>query len=140
MRCRLFAVAMAILLVVSLALPAAGQSPASGQGLSGVQLRPEVVDALHARGKAFFNDRFPNSINHGKKFNPGGDVVGQLSTAATQNVLVIFVKFTTVPPGGPATRLDLHYYDDLLFGSVYDPPEYDAYSGHPTDRTLKNYY
>jgi immune inhibitor A len=140
MRCRLFAVAIVTCLAVSVALPAAGQSLASGQGLSVVQLRPQVVETLSARGKAFLKDRFPNSVNQGKKFNPGGDVVGQLDTAADQNVLVIFVQFNDNPPGGPTTRLNLNYYDDLLFGDVYDPPEYAGYAGHPTDRTLKNYY
>ena len=47
---------------------------------------------------------------------------------------------TTPPPGGSNTRLDLSYFDDLLFGTVYDPPEYAAFPGLPTDRTLKNYY
>jgi immune inhibitor A len=51
------------------------------------------------------------------------------------------VQFTTTPPGGPDTRLDLgSYFDDLLFGTVYNPPEYASYPGHPTNRTLKNYY
>jgi immune inhibitor A len=140
MRCRLFAVLIATCLVLSLALPAMCQSTASGQGFSAVQLRPDVVEKLRSQGKAFDRDRFPNSINQGKKFNPGGGLVGQLQTAATQNVLVIFVQFSDAPPGGPATRLDLSYYDNLLFGDTYDPQEYAAYSDHPIDRTLKNYY
>ena len=28
----------------------------------------------------------------------------------------------------------------MLFGTKYDPPEYAAYPGHPTDRTLANYF
>lgn len=141
MRCRLCALLIATCFVLSLTLPAMGETPAaSGQGLSVVQLRPDVVQALRAQGKAFNKDRFPNSVNQGKKFNPGGDVIGQLQTAAQQNVLVIFVKFQDNPPGGPEQRVDLAYYDDLLFHTTYDPPEYKDYPDYPTDRTLKNYY
>jgi len=40
-------------------------------------------------------------------------------------VIVLFVDFTTPPPGGPAARLDLGaYFDPMLFETVYDPPEY----------------
>ena len=111
-----------------------------GKGFSIVSMQPDVVQALRAQGRRV-NYPFPNTANKGKKFNPVGDLVGQLDTAATQNVLVIFVNFTTPPPGGPETRLDLEtYFDPMLFGEVYNPPEYAGYSGYPTDRTLKNYY
>jgi M6 family metalloprotease-like protein len=64
----------------------------------------------------------------------------QLATANKQRVLVLFVEFTTTPPGGPSTRRSLTDYDNLLFGTTYDPPEYASYVTAPTDRTLKNYY
>jgi immune inhibitor A len=111
----------------------------SSRGFSPTPLRPGVREALKAHGKSL-DIAFPNSINRGRKFNPGGGVVGSLSTARDQKVLVIFVEFSDVPPGGPAARLDLAYFDAMLFGTTYDPVEYAAFPGHPTDRTLRNYY
>lgn len=128
------------LLALGLVLPlTAAAAPGDDRAFSAVPLQPDAVQALKAQGKKI-RTAFPNSANQGKKFNPGGGVVGQLTTAAEQKVLVIFVEFTTPPPGGPATRLVLTYFDDLLFGTVYNPPEYAGYPNAPTDRTLKNYY
>lgn len=112
---------------------------AKGSFFSATPMKPSVVDALKAKHKAVPNP-FPNSANRGRKFNPVGGVVPPLVTAPTQKVLVILVDFTTPPPGGPATRIAPSSFDDLLFNTVYDPPAYAAYPGHPTDRTLKNYY
>jgi M6 family metalloprotease-like protein len=140
------AITAAAALGLSLVFAAAGpaqpqQGPASlGKGFSIVSLQPDVAQALRAQGKAV-NHPFPNTANHGKKFNPGGETITPLDTADEQNVLVLFAQFTTPPPGGPATRLDLAtYFDPMLFGTTYDPPEYAAYPGHPTDRTLYNYF
>ncbi len=128
------------LLALGLILPlTASAESGGGQGFSAVPMYPDVVDALRAQGKKI-RTVFPNSINQGKKFVPGGSVVGQLTTNPEQKVLVIFVEFGTLPPGGPSTRMDLTYYDDLLSGTVYNPPEYNGYPDAPTDRTLKNYY
>jgi M6 family metalloprotease-like protein len=137
-----------LLLVLALLVPAvaaalqaqAATSLSQKSGPSIVPMQPDVKAALHAQGKTPRNP-FPNSVNHGKKFNPGGEVIGQLPTAEEQNVLVLFADFTTPPPGGPDTPSNLAtYFDPMLFGTVYDPPEYAAYSGYPTDRTLVNYY
>jgi M6 family metalloprotease-like protein len=111
----------------------------SAKGLSVVMLSPQAAKALRDSGRQF-HYTFPNSLNKGKKFNPAGDLIPPLVTKAEQKVLVIFVQFTTLPPGGPTTRLDLTYFDNMLFGTVYDPTEYAAYLGHPTDRTLYNYF
>jgi M6 family metalloprotease-like protein len=103
-------------------------------------MQPDVVQQLRDQGKKV-NYPFPNTANKGKKFNPVGDTIPPLSLASTQNVLVIFVNFTTLPPGGPSTRLDLGtYFDPMLFGTTYNPPEYAGIPGAPTDRTLYNYY
>lgn len=111
----------------------------SGSHVSLVPLKPEARAALKAKGKSLRNP-FPNSVNQGRKFNPVGDLVPALVTANSQRVLVIFIDFTTTPPGGPAAHVPISYFDEMLFGNVYDPPEYAPYAGHPTDRTLKNYY
>ena len=109
------------------------------EGLSIVPMDPDTEATLRAQGKKI-QYPFPNSGNNGNKFNPTGMTIGPLTTAATQNILVIFVKFTTPPPGGPTERLDLTYFDKMLFDTTYDHPAYAAYPGHPTDRTLKNYW
>ena len=133
----LAAVVAGLVVLVALGKPAA-QAP-TGRGFSAIPLRPGAVEALRARGKQP-SIPFPNSINRGRKFNPGGGVVGQLDTPSVQRVLVILVKFTTTPPGGPADRLAPQVFDDMLFGTSDDPPDYASYAGHPTDRTLYNYY
>lgn len=129
--------------IAGLVTVAAMDNPAptsSGRAFSAVPLRPAVVQALRASGKTIKHP-VPAAVNRGRKFSPGGSSVGPLMTAEKQNVLVIFVQFQDTPPGGPTDRLDLGtYYDNMLFGTTYDPPEYASYTGHPTDRTLKNYY
>jgi immune inhibitor A len=143
MRYRLLLTSLALILVLSLALSVgigqAENGAAGGKGFSIVTLEPDAHAALQAKG-VNFKYPFPNTANKGKKFNPRGSTIPPLVTAAEQNVLVIFVEFMDTPPGAPDTRLDLGYFDDMLFGTAYDPPEYATYSGYPTDRTLKNYY
>jgi M6 family metalloprotease-like protein len=113
-----------------------------GKGFSIVSMQPDVLQALRAQGRRA-NYPFPNTANKGKKFNPVGDVIEPLDTAAEQNVLVLFVEFQTNPPGGPTTRLDLgEYFDPMLFGTEYNPEEYKELQNvaYPKDRTLYNYY
>jgi M6 family metalloprotease-like protein len=119
--------------------PPAGQAAVGVRGVSAVPVHPDVAQKLRAQGRRF-RDPFPNAANRGRKFNPVGETIGPLVTAATQKVLVIFVQFTTAPPGGPAAPLALSYFDDMLFGKIYDPPEYKAYADYPKDRTLYNYF
>jgi len=128
---------LASMLVVA-AIPTV--TPTQTKGLSIVPLDPDTKAELRAQGRKI-NYPFPNAANQGKKFNPTGNTIPPLVTAASQNILVIFVDFTTSPPGGPVLRLNLaEYFDNMLFDTFYDPPEYNDYLGHPTDRTLKNYW
>ena len=133
-------VAAALLFGLALRGPAAPQR-ASRVGLEVVPLNPHALAALKAQGKSL-RIPVPAGVNQGRKFNPKGDLVGQLPVTypATPKVLVLLVDFSDEPPGGPAQRLGLKYFDDMLFGTKYDPPEYAAYPGHPTDRTLANYF
>jgi immune inhibitor A len=141
MKVRLVAIVVVIAVAAMLAVALHGdeRATAARTGLEVVPINPEAKAALKAHGKAL-RDVIPASANQGKKFNPTGRLVGQLVTAAEQKVLVLFVQFNDPPPGGPAARLDMTYFDEMLFGTVYDPPEYAAYPVHPTDRTLKNFY
>ena len=138
----MFVIGLALVVVLAPSQVATTQVN-TGKGFSSIQLNPDAEEALKAQGKKLPNP-FPNSANRGKKFNPTGDAIPPLITGATQNVLVLFVDFTTSPPGAPATRLNLAtYFDPMLFGTVYNPPEYAAITppvSYPTNRTLKNYY
>jgi immune inhibitor A len=117
----------------------AAQSCDGPRQFSAAPLSPYALRELRRQGKEV-RDPAPLSTNRGRKFSPSGETIGPLSIDPVQKVLVICVEFTTDPPGGPEERLDPSYFDDLLFGSNYDPPEYAPYPRHPTDRTLKNYY
>jgi immune inhibitor A len=133
----LVTVVLSLVALVAIEPPAGSSSSvgSSSRGFSATPLRPEALAALRARGKQV-NLPFPNSINRGRKFNPGGETVPPLQTAAEQNVLVIFIDFQDSPPHGPVVRLDLEkYFDAMLFGTTYD-----VVPGAPPDRTLKNYY
>jgi immune inhibitor A len=133
--------AMLILAAASAPYQSVQTAKVEGKGFSIVSLQPDVLQAIRAQGKTI-KYPVPNTVNKGRKFNPVGNLVGQLTTAPTQNVLVIFADFTTPPPGGPALPSNLAtYFDPMLFGTVYDPPEYAATGvSYPTDRTLHNYY
>ena len=144
MRLRLLAAALLVAAALVFGLAVRGPaSPhrASRAGLEVVPLNPHALAALKAQGRSLKRG-VPTGVNQGRKFNPKGDLVGQLPAAYPMalNVLVLFVDFSDEPPGGPAQRLDLSYFDDMLFGTTYDPPEYATYPAHPTDRTLVNYF
>lgn len=141
---------LVVLVVLALLLPAViagaqAQAELRSSTVAGptvVRMQPDAQDTLRGQGKQPRNP-FPNSVNRGKKFNPTGDVIQPLPADATQNILVLFADFTDAPPGGPATALSLDkYFDPLLLGTTYDPPEYAKFGkgNYPTDRTLKNYY
>ncbi len=124
--------AISVLLVPALV---SGQDDA----FSAVQMHPQAVAFAKAQGKPIKSTE-PLTANQGRKFDPGGETVGQLTTASEQNVLVIFVDFTDAPLGGPTQRIDLKNFDDMLFGDTYFPDAYIGIPGAPNDRTLKNFY
>jgi M6 family metalloprotease-like protein len=128
------------ILAINFVVPGSDQPAAStSRGLSVVALQPDASEAIRAQGKPFHYP-FMHKPNNGRKFNPtDGTVPPLFPIAPEQKVIVLFAEFENLPPGGPATRLNLNYFDDMLFGKVYDPSEYADYP-HPTDRTLYNYY
>jgi M6 family metalloprotease-like protein len=137
------AILLAVLLIAAVCLPLrqSQSAPAQGgRGFSIVTLQPELEQAMRAKGEKL-QYPFPNSLNHGRKFNPGGELLQPVVTDPTQKVLVLFIEFQDAPPGGPVARLDLAtYFDAMLFGTVYNPPDYAGIPGMPKDRTLLNYY
>jgi immune inhibitor A len=150
MRVRLFCVAM-VVAFAGLGCEAGvidEPLPNDGKGFSPVAMNPDVVQRLRAQGKQI-KVPFPSVASRAKKFNPKGGPLGSLNTAAEQKVLVLFANFSDVPLGAPAQPRDLADFDNLLFGTTYDPVEWQAigpllqqYYGvtYPTDRTLVNFY
>lgn len=140
---KVLSILLAVLLMAAVCLPLrqSQSAPAhAGRGFSIVTLQPDLEQAMRAKGEKL-QYPFPNSLNHGRKFNPGGELIQPVVTDPTQKVLVLFIEFQDAPPGGPVARLNLGtYFDSMLFGTVYDPPEYAGIAGMPKDRTLLNYY
>ena len=135
------AILVITILILSLVVPGSVQKVSTkSRGVSVVALQPDAEESLRVKGKPI-KLPFQDHANNGKKFNPTGDGVNPLPTPdPEQYVIVLFAKFTDNPPGGPNTRLDLSYFDDMLFGTSYNPPEYAGYSDAPKNRTLYNYY
>lgn len=87
----------------------------------------------------------------GKKFQqPGDDHVAYQDATGEIPVLVILAKYKDgdEPIGDYEGQIPAHYYEDLIFGTEYNPYElpvfqkYAEYNGKPapTDRTMQNAY
>lgn len=117
-------------------------------------LVPEAVQALQSKG---IKPKQPTQ--KGPKKNPNSKPTHKspeerLSLNPTQNNLAILVKFPeenghSPVPGSPDTRIPAKYFNDLLYGTSYNPyemPQFQKYAtapngvAAPTDRTLHNYY
>ena len=135
---------LAVSLSVGLMTLGPVQQPKAAQperGFSIVSLQPDVAQSLRAQGKQISYPS-PSTANKGKKFNPGGETITQLVTAPqAERARPLRATSPTPPPGGPPRGWTSgRTSTTMLFGTVYDPPEYAAFPGHPTDRTLYNYY
>jgi len=89
--------------------------------------------------------------NQGKKFQQAGDShVAYRKAEGDIPVLVILAKYKDgdEPIGDMPGQVPAHYYEDLIFGTEYNPYEleqfkqYAQYNGEkaPTDRTMQNVY
>jgi immune inhibitor A len=121
-------------LLASLVLvPAA---PARGSAPRLMPLDPEIVNAYHAIGR-----EVPRSHTEaGFAARPGATVNRVQSpsalTATTVKAIVLLVKFTDDPPGGPAVRFRPTVWDSMLFGETYVRGGADT----TTDHTLHHFY
>ncbi len=123
-------------------VPTAVSTRDSGQPstLEIVRMNPDTEQMIKAQGRNL-DYPFPNMNNNGHKFNPSTlDLEPLIGPNGDQYVITIFVQFTTPPPGGTSTRIELSYFDNMMYGTIYDPSEYAGYPDHPTDRTLRNYW
>ncbi|MDI6807822.1 MAG: M6 family metalloprotease domain-containing protein [Candidatus Eisenbacteria bacterium] len=101
-------------------------------------LDPDLVQSYHARGlkvpyartEAAFVSQPGSRVNRVQR-------PAQLNATSTTTLkaLVILVKFTTNPPGGPATRYSPGVFDSMIFGTSYIRGGADT----TTNRTLKNF-
>ncbi|QOR66431.1 M6 family metalloprotease domain-containing protein [Cytobacillus suaedae] len=86
--------------------------------------------------------------NHGSKFQQAGDNhVAYRSATGDVPVLVILAKYKEgdEPIGDMPGQVPAHYYEDLIFGTEYDPyqlEQFKQYDGPdvPKDRTMRNAY
>ena len=87
------------------------------------------------------------SLPNGKKFNaPGTNHVTYSPTSSEIPMLVLLVKFKDEQPlGASAEQVPANYFNDLIFGTTYDPyilDEFKKYDGPnvPKDKTMQNAY
>ncbi|WP_099363385.1 M6 family metalloprotease domain-containing protein [Fredinandcohnia onubensis] len=86
--------------------------------------------------------------NHGKKFQqPGDNHVAYKEATGDIPVLVILAKYKDgdEPIGDLEGQVPAEYYEDLIFGSEYNPYELDYFKQYdgpnvPKDRTMQNAY
>ncbi|MEH7237552.1 M6 family metalloprotease domain-containing protein [Bacillus sp. JJ1562] len=114
-----------------------------------VAATPELADKAKDLGfdvsKA---DPAEKIANQGKKFQQAGDNhVAYKAATGDIPVLVILAKYKDgdEPIGDLQGQVPAHYYEDLIFGSEYNPYELDYFKQYdgpnvPKDRTMQNAY
>jgi M6 family metalloprotease-like protein len=121
---------------------------------SAATLDPDLMQALKAKGVTL-NEPKPkkNPKNPNNRVQHKGPE-DRLSLNPTQNNLALLVKFPaenghSAVPGSPDERVPAKYFNDLLYGTSYNPYELPQFAKHavapngvaaPTNRTLHNYF
>ncbi|MBL0385325.1 M6 family metalloprotease domain-containing protein [Tumebacillus sp. ITR2] len=133
--------------------PAVAAANTQEQVFSAETIETDVAKALQAKGIV------AKQPEPKKQKNPNSrpthkSVEDRLTLNPTQNNLAILVKFPeenghSPVPGSPDERIPAKYFNDLLYGTSYNPfelPQFTKYATAPngtpapTDRTLHNYY
>jgi immune inhibitor A len=86
--------------------------------------------------------------NHGAKFQQAGDnLVAYKAATGDVPVLVLLAKYADgdEPVGDMKGQVPAKYYEDLIFGTEYNPYELEAFKQYdgpdvPKDRTMQNAY
>ncbi len=115
--------------------PSGPATPATDTAPALMPLDPEIVQQYASAGRDV-----PVAITEQRFAGRAAVTVNRLErqsfpTAAASRALVLLVKFTDSPPGGPVVRYNPGVWDSMLFGTVYLRGGADT----STDRTLKNY-
>ncbi|WKA54357.1 M6 family metalloprotease domain-containing protein [Planococcus shixiaomingii] len=113
---------------------------------------PELADKAKKLGIDLSKaDPAEKAAANGTKFQaPGDDHVAYKSATGDVPVLVILAKYKEgdEPIGDMPGQVPAHYYEDLIFGSEYNPyelPQFKQYAEFngvkaPTDSTMQNVY
>ncbi|MFT9486001.1 MAG: M6 family metalloprotease domain-containing protein [Tepidibacillus sp.] len=116
-----------------------------------VAATPELVDMAKEKGISLEKNDPANLVGekHGKKFNQPDQVGVQYQPTDDEiPMLVLLIEFPDTALGAPEERVPANYFQDLIFGTEYNPYElpifskYATYNGTPvpTDRTMQNAY
>ncbi|MGZ4122188.1 MAG: M6 family metalloprotease domain-containing protein [Tumebacillaceae bacterium] len=130
----------------------------SAPAFSADTINPDLMQALAAKG-VHVSEPIPQAIKKGKQKNPYSkpeykEGMQRLNLNPTQKNLALLVKFPaenghSPVPGSPDERIPASYFNDLLYGTSYNPytlPQFAQYATAPdgtkapTDHTLHNYY
>ena len=122
---------------------------------SATQLDPDLAANLQAQGIKV-NEPGPKHVVNGNRFaQPSSpQPLPRESLNSVQKNLALLVKFPaenghSAVPGSPDERIPASMFNDLLYGTSYNPyalPQFAQYATAPngtpapTDRTLHNYY
>jgi immune inhibitor A len=125
------------------------------QVFSATSINPDLAEALAAKG-VNKKEPTPKKLVNGSRFaQPSSpQPLPQGKIGAVQKNLALLVKFPaenghSPVPGSPDERISGKYFNDLLYGTSYNPYELPQFAKYavapdgtkaPTDRTLKNYY
>lgn len=110
---------------------------------------PELVDKAKELGIDISKvDPAEKAAQNGAKFQqPGDNHVAYKEATGDIPVLVILAKYKDgdEPIGDMPSQVPAKYYEDLVFGDVYNPyelPQFQKYDGPhvPKDRTMQNAY
>ncbi|WP_407944348.1 M6 family metalloprotease domain-containing protein [Ornithinibacillus californiensis] len=114
-----------------------------------VGVSPELADKAKELGVDVSKaDPAEKIANHGKKFQQAGDNhVVYSETEGDVPVLVLLAKYKDgdEPIGDMEGQVPAEYYEDLIFGTEYNPYELDVFKQYdgpnvPKDRTMQNAY
>jgi immune inhibitor A len=110
---------------------------------------PELAEKAKELGKDLSKvDPAEKVANHGAKFQQAGDNhVAYQTSEGDVPMLVILAKFKEgdEPIGDPKGQVPAKYFEDLIFGTEYNPYELEQFKQYdgpdvPKDRTMQNAY
>jgi immune inhibitor A len=129
-------VGLALIATVLFAVSAVSVAEAAWAAPDPMPLNPDVIERAKAQGVEIplLRSEARFASHGGRRVN--APVRCDKRSNQTLKALVILVKFTDDPPGGPTTRYAPAIFDSMLFGRTYVRGGADP----TTNRTLRNYY
>jgi len=132
---------------------AAADALPQGPSFSAASIEPDLAAGLAGKG-IMVKQPSPKLPKKGAHKPTHPQPLPRATLEAVQNNLALLVKFPeengrSPVPGSPDERMPASYFNDLLYGTSYDPyalPQFARYkvapdgTPAPTDRTLRNYF